>query len=64
MVIIMNDFSFYTTEYINGVMSLRTPQMESLNRLENIINNIDFNKKMDLKETLLKMIDCIMKCDT
>lgn len=54
MVIIMNDFSFYTTEYINGVMSLRTPQMESLNRLENIINNIDFNKKMDLKETLLK----------
>ena len=55
MVIIMNDFSFYTTEYINGVMSLRTPQMESLNRLENIINNIDFNKKMDLKETLLKI---------
>lgn len=51
----MNDFSFYTTEYINGVMSLRTPQMESLNRLENIINNIDFNKKMDLKETLLKI---------
>lgn len=51
----MNDFSFYTTEYISGVMSLRTPQKESLMRLENIINNINFNKQMDLKETLLKI---------
>ncbi len=55
MVNVMNNYSFYTTEYISGVMSLRTPQKESLNRLENIINNIDFTKQMNLQETLLKI---------
>ena len=55
MVNVMNDFSFYTTKYISGVMSLRAPQQESLNRLENIVNNIDFTKQMNLQETLMKI---------
>lgn len=31
-----NDFPFYTTDYISGVMSLRKPQTQSLKILEEL----------------------------
>lgn len=47
-----NNFSDYTTDYISGAMSLRTPQEESLNILNNIFNSISPSKDIDLKEAL------------
>ena len=49
----MNDtFPQYTTNYINGVMSLRKPQKASLKILENIATSVNFHKNMNLKATL------------
>lgn len=47
-----NRFPQYTTDYISGVMSLRTPQKDSLKILENIMNSIHVRKGMDLKVAL------------
>lgn len=47
-----NRFPQYTTDYISGVMSLRTPQKDSLKILENIMNSIHVRKGMDLRATL------------
>ncbi len=42
-------FSHYTTEYISGVMSLRTPQKRSLEILADIVNEIKLkNRSKDL----------------
>ena len=48
---VMNNikFSHYTTEYISGVMSLRTPQKRSLEILADIVNEIKLkNRSKDL----------------
>ncbi len=45
-------FSQYTVDYISGAMSLRTPQKESLSRLDNILNNVILNKPVDLQKAL------------
>lgn len=47
-----NRFPQYTTDYISGVMSLRTPQKDSLKILENIMNSIHVRKGMDLRASL------------
>lgn len=56
------DFPQYTTEYISGVMSLRSPQEESLRTLEKIIDSIDFNKSMDLEKSLDEVHDLYPIC--
>ena len=47
-----NYFPQYTTDYISGVMSLRTPQKDSLKILEEIINSVALRKGMNLKAAL------------
>ncbi|MBY5010326.1 DEAD/DEAH box helicase [Streptococcus suis] len=47
-----NRFPQYTTDYISGVMSLRTPQRDSLKILEEIMNSIHIQKGMNLKAAL------------
>ena len=47
-------FEQYTTDYISGVMSLRTPQEDSLKILEEILNGIDI-ENMDIDEILRKI---------
>lgn len=46
------EFPQYTTDYINGVMSLRKPQKDSLKILEQITNAIPLNKSISLREAL------------
>ncbi len=48
----MSDIRFlqYTTEYIRGVMSLRTPQEESLKILDSIMSKVDLSKDRKLEE--------------
>ncbi|MEG0367789.1 MAG: DEAD/DEAH box helicase family protein, partial [Coprobacillus sp.] len=48
----MNNYPQYTTEYISGVLSLRKPQKESLEILENILNHVDLKSSMNKEETL------------
>ena len=52
----MNDLSFkrYTTDYINGVMSLRKPQKISLDILDNILKNVEI-KNSDIDVALKKI---------
>ena len=47
----MSDTRFlqYTTEYISGVMSLRTPQEDSLKILDSIMSGVDLSKKTGRK---------------
>ena len=45
-------FPQYTTDYISRVMSLRTPQYNSLKILDDIMNSIRVQKGMDLKDAL------------
>lgn len=47
-----NYFPQYTTDYISGVMSLRTPQRDSLKILEEIVNSVSLRKGMNLKAAL------------
>ena len=47
-----NEFPFYTTDYISGVMSLRKPQTQSLKILEEITNAVQLRKGMNLKAAL------------
>ncbi len=47
-----NYFPQYTTDYISGVMSLRTPQKDSLKILEEIVNSVTLRKGMNLKAAL------------
>ncbi len=47
-----NYFPQYTTDYISGVMSLRTPQKDSLKILEDIVNSVALRKGMNLKAAL------------
>ena len=42
----------YTPEYISGVMSLRKPQSESLNILDNIICKTNLIENQNLEESL------------
>lgn len=46
-------FPQYTTDYIRGVMSLRTPQYDSLKILDDIMNSIRVQKGMNLKDALV-----------
>ena len=49
----MNEyFPQYTVDYISGVMSLRAPQEESLQRLEKIIEKVAMKKGIDLSKAL------------
>lgn len=49
----MNDrFLQYTTEYISGAMSLRTPQKTSLEILDDILARIELRKTLDLDNAL------------
>lgn len=45
----MGDFKFseYTTDYIAGVMSLRKPQKQSIEILDDLVGGIDLNKRLD-----------------
>lgn len=47
-----NYFPQYTTNYISGVMSLRTPQKDSLKILEEIVNSVALRKGTNLKAAL------------
>lgn len=47
-----NFFPQYTTDYISGVMSLRTPQKDSLKILEEIANTVSLHKGMNLRAAL------------
>jgi len=47
-----NKYPQYDTKYISGVMSLRTPQEESLFILDNIFKSIDINKNISLNNAL------------
>lgn len=47
-----NYFPQYTTDYLSGVMSLRTPQKDSLKILEEIVNSVALRKGMNLKAAL------------
>lgn len=50
----MSDTRFlqYTTEYISGIMSLRTPQEDSLKILDSIMTGIDLSKHRELETKL------------
>lgn len=48
-------FEQYTVDYISGVMSLRTPQKESLLRLEKILGSVQLSKTNNLFEALTKV---------
>lgn len=49
----MNElFSFYTTDRISGLMSLRKPQAKSLEILEQIVTAVPLKKEMDLSAAL------------
>ena len=50
----MNNMNFmkYTTNYISGVMSLRTPQEKSLKILEDIMNDTNLINNKNIKEVL------------
>lgn len=50
----MSDTRFlqYTTEYISGVMSLRTPQEDSLKILGAIMSEVDLSKQRGIEEKL------------
>lgn len=56
----MSDTRFlqYTTEYISGVMSLRTPQEDSLKILDSIMTGVDLSKHREL-ETKLSEINAM-----
>lgn len=45
-------FKHYSTDYISGVMSLRAPQRNSLQFLNDIMNNLHIEKGMELKPAL------------
>ena len=45
-------FPQYTTEYISGVMSLRTPQKKSLEILHEIANTVTLKKGLNMKAAL------------
>lgn len=45
-------FPQYTTDYISGVMSLRTPQKKSLQILDEIVSSVNLRKGMNLKAAL------------
>ena len=47
-----NYFPQYTTDYISGVMSLRTPQTDSLKILEEITHSVSLRKDANLKAAL------------
>lgn len=47
-----NDFLTYTTDYIGGTLSLRKPQVNSLDILENILNHVTPSKNMDIAHAL------------
>lgn len=46
------DFEHYTPDYISGIMSLRKPQEDSLNALDEIIKAVKPTKGMDLEKAL------------
>ena len=48
-------FEQYTVDYISGVMSLRTPQKESLLVLEKILGTVQLNKSNNSYESLNKV---------
>ena len=48
-------FPQYTTDYISKVMSLRTPQYNSLKILDDIMNLISVQKGMNLKDALAEV---------
>ena len=50
----MNNMNFmqYTTDYISGVMSLRSPQEKSLKILADIINDTNLVKNRNIEEIL------------
>ena len=52
----------YNLEYISGRMSLRSPQKESLKILDNILNNIELSKNINLDETLKKVNSLYPTC--
>ena len=58
----MNKFIKYNLEYISGRMSLRSPQKESLKILDNILNNIELSKNINLDETLKKVNSLYPTC--
>ena len=58
----MNKFMKYNLEYISGRMSLRSPQKESLKILDNILNNIELSKNINLDETLKKVNSLYHTC--
>ena len=58
----MNKFMKYNLEYISGRMSLRSPQKESLKILDNILNNIELSKNINLDETLKKVNSLYPTC--
>ena len=45
-------FSRYDVNYISGVMSLRKPQKTSLKRLDEILDEVELSKDMDLEKAL------------
>ncbi|WP_239257377.1 DEAD/DEAH box helicase [Listeria ilorinensis] len=56
------DFSMYTTNYLNGVMSLRRPQKESIEILKNILKCVYPSKNMDLKKALHQVNELYPTC--
>lgn len=58
----MNKFLKYNLEYISGRMSLRSPQKESLKILDNILNNIELSKNVNLDETLKEVNSLYPTC--
>ncbi len=55
-------FPQYSTDYISGAMSLRTPQKESLKILENIIKHVPLRKDTDLSTALHTIHDMYPTC--
>ena len=51
------DFSQYTVEYISGIMSLRKPQKDSLQILDEVLSNVELNKSMNKEELKEKIIN-------
>ena len=48
----LEQYAWYTTDYLSGAMSLRTPQTESLKILEDLFLAVDPQKNIDLSEAL------------
>ena len=56
------EYSEYTVDYISGCMSLRKPQKRSLKILDDILDEVELKKDLDLNAALRAVHDIYPTC--